>query len=75
MAKTSCANGKTVKRSGNLPDAKMGRKIAKIHGAGGPARVARDVVHAASNNYGSHYRQSQQQSLTGMGGYAAGDKD
>ena len=63
MAKrTAMANGKTVKRSGNLPDARMG-KAQKIHngkGRGGKmsravARVHKavgGVVHTISHNYG-----------------------
>jgi len=56
------ANGKTVKRSGNMPDARL-EKAEKIHdgkGRGGKmsrsaARVHRSiggVVHATSHNYG-----------------------
>ena len=63
MAKrTAMANGKTVKRSGNMPDAKMG-KAQKIHnGKGRSGKMSRAVarVHKAvggvirtvSHNYG-----------------------
>ena len=55
---TAIANGKTVKREGNLPDARMGKNAEKIAGAtkSKVARVHRTVggvVHATSHHYGS----------------------
>jgi hypothetical protein len=81
VAKTSCANGKTVKREGNMPNASMTGKVAKIHNGGNAAKVAKvmrtmgGVVRATSANYGSHHSKATQQTLTGLGGFAAGDKD
>ena len=58
MAKrTAMANGKTVKRSGNLPDAKMG-KAQKIHDGKNRRKADKvramlgGVVRATSHNYG-----------------------
>ena len=55
---TAIANGKTVKREGNLPDARMSKNAGKIDGSH-KAKVFRvhhtigGVVHATSHNYGS----------------------
>lgn len=55
MAKrTSIANGKTVHRSGGMPDARMGKEAKRIYG-GKVSKVHRTVggvVHATSSNYG-----------------------
>jgi len=88
VAKTSCANGKTVKREGKMPNASMAGKVSRIYnvnGGKGAIKNARaiakvkaitgGVVHATSMNYGSHHSKAQQTKLTGQGGYAAGDKD
>lgn len=79
---SKCANGKTVKREGNMPNASMAGKITRIHNTGGKAakvakvnRTVGGVVHATSNNYGSHHSKATQQSLTGLGGLAAGEKE
>ena len=81
-------NGKKVTRKGNMPDARMDGKVSKIYnvnGGKGETKNARaiakvknivgGVVHATSNNYGSHFNKAQGSKLTGLGGYAAGDKD
>ena len=85
---SKCANGKTVQRKGNMPNASMAGKVSKIYnvnGGKGQTKNARaiakvkaitgGVVHATSLNYGSHHSKANQTKLTGQGGFAAGDKD
>ena len=75
--RSSIGNGKTVKRSGNMPDAKMG-KAEKIHngkGRGGKmsraaARVHRavgGVVRATSHNYGRKGAKGRELRGAGLG--------
>lgn len=75
---TKLGNGKTVQRSGNLPDARMG-KAAKIHdNKRSSAKVARvhnmigGVVHATSHNYGQHGAKARELHSSNLG---AEDKD
>ena len=81
-------NGKKVTRKGTMPDARMDGKVSKIYNTGGGKGSTKNaraiakvkdivggVVHATSNNYGSHFSAAKGSKLTGMGGYAAGDKD
>lgn len=70
---TKLGNGKTVTRSGNMPDARMG-KAAKISG-GKVARVHKTiggVVHATSHNYGAHGAKGREMNSHNLG---ADDKD